>query len=75
MNECLRSTNKKNLIQSRQIRQARRNGPLRYIIPHPDDLPPPYSNYGPAEATAAQANDGQREGNGNLAIGKFRLPL
>ena len=38
----------------RQIRQARRNGPLRYIIPHPDDLPPPYSHYGPASMTLNQ---------------------
>jgi len=52
----------------RQIRQARRNGPLRFIIPHPDDLPPPYSNYGPA--TAGTTNDGQsraNRGNGNVA--------
>ena len=55
-------------IQFRQIRQARRNGPLRYIIPHPDDLPPPYSNYGPA---SAGTNDGQSrdQGNGNIATG------
>ena len=55
-------------FEFRQIRQARRNGPLRYIIPHPDDLPPPYSNYGPTVS-----NDGQREGNGGVgrvAIGK-----
>ena len=34
---------------------------MRYIIPHPDDLPPPYSNYGPTVS-----NDGQREGNGGV---------
>ena len=31
----------------RQFRRARRDGPLRYIIPHSDDQPPPYGNYGP----------------------------
>eukprot|EP00095_Tigriopus_kingsejongensis_P009463 maker-scaffold197_size267318-snap-gene-1.34 protein:Tk09463 transcript:maker-scaffold197_size267318-snap-gene-1.34-mRNA-1 annotation:"complement component c1q receptor" len=30
----------------RQFRNSRRNGPLRYIIPHRDDQPPPYSQYG-----------------------------
>jgi len=44
----------------RQIRSARRNGPLRYIIPHPDDLPPPYSNYGPAVANEGQGSEGTR---------------
>jgi len=44
----------------RQIRSARRNGPLRYIIPHPDDLPPPYSNYGPAVANGGQGSEGTR---------------
>ena len=31
----------------RQFRRARRDGPLRYIIPHADDQPPPYANYAP----------------------------
>ena len=44
----------------RQIRSARRNGPLRYIIPHPDDLPPPYSKYGPAVANGGQSSEGTR---------------
>ena len=63
----------------RQIRQARRNGPLRYIIPHPDDLPPPYTNYGPASGGAsgslggAGLADGQTEGNGNMPAGKSKL--
>ena len=34
-------------IFRRQFRRARRDGPLRYIIPHRDDQPPPYANYGP----------------------------
>ena len=29
----------------RQFRNSRRNGPLRYILPHRDDQPPPYSQY------------------------------
>ena len=51
----------------RQIRQARRNGPLRYIIPHPDDLPPPYSHYGPASMTLNQ-NDNADGHQGNVLI-------
>ena len=39
----------------RQFRNSRRNGHLRYIIPHRDDQPPPYSQYGPAAQTAALA--------------------
>lgn len=37
---------------SRQLRRARRDGPLRHIIPHSDDQPPPYSNYGPTTNAA-----------------------
>eukprot|EP00094_Tigriopus_californicus_P006407 TCALIF_06171-PA protein Name:"Protein of unknown function" AED:0.08 eAED:0.08 QI:492/1/0.83/1/0.8/0.66/6/0/387 len=51
----------------RQFRNSRRNGPLRYIIPHRDDQPPPYSQYGedpPAEeicsTRAVDAPDGAR---------------
>ena len=51
----------------RQIRQARRNGPLRYIIPHPDDLPPPYSHYGPASMTLNQ-NENADGHQGNCTI-------
>ena len=42
----------------RQFRRARRDGPLRYIIPHSDDQPPPYANYGPPPdgTNASRAN-------------------
>ena len=48
----------------RQFRRARRDGPLRYIIPHSDDQPPPYANYGPppdgtATSRANTINDGE----------------
>ena len=39
------------VFDCRQFCDSRRNGPLRFIIPHRDDLPPPYSNYGPADVT------------------------
>ncbi len=48
----------------RQFRNSRRNGPLRHIIPHRDDQPPPYSNCqisgeGGAEiATPVEEEDG-----------------
>jgi len=49
---------------ARQFRRARRDGPLRYIIPHSDDQPPPYANYGPppdgiATSRANTINDGE----------------
>ena len=47
----IRPRNLKKLIHTqktfRQFRRARRDGPLRYIIPHADDQPPPYANYAP----------------------------
>ena len=51
-------------ISSRQFRRARRDGPLRYIIPHSDGQPPPYANYGPPPegtigARSDTANDGE----------------
>lgn len=39
----------------RQFRNSRRNGHLRYIIPHRDDQPPPYSQYMPAAVAAGSA--------------------
>ena len=53
----------------RQFRRARRDGPLRYIIPHSDDQPPPYANYGPPpDGTAISRgntiNDGEMIGGG-----------
>ena len=37
------------MVYCRQFRRARRDGPLRYIIPSAEDQPPPYpANYGPA---------------------------
>ena len=57
----------------RQIRQARRNGPLRYIIPHPDDLPPPYSHYGPASMTLNQnENADGHQGNCTILFTNFK---
>lgn len=54
---------------ARQFRRARRDGPLRYIIPHSDDQPPPYANYGPPpDGTAVSRgntiNDGEMIGGG-----------
>ena len=48
---------------SRQFRRARRDGPLRYIIPHSDDQPPPYSNYAlPTNAAIGPSADVTNDG-------------
>lgn len=56
----------------RQFRHARRNGPLRFIIPHRDDLPPPYSQYGPATSELAVPVEG--DGTDDSDIGNIDNP-
>ncbi|XP_040563470.1 uncharacterized protein [Lepeophtheirus salmonis] len=49
----------------RYFRNARRNGVLRYIIPHGDDIPPPYSQYGPPVTSVVPVNSTENEGESN----------
>jgi hypothetical protein len=57
----------------RQFRRARRDGPLRHIIPHSDDQPPPYSNYAlPTDRAIVPSADATTEGivvNGGIVTG------
>ena len=49
---------------TRNFWRARRNGPLRYIIPYRDDQPPPYSQANVAGTVpAAGGNDTTDSGN------------
>ena len=57
------------MVYCRQFRRARRDGPLRYIIPSAEDQPPPYpANFGPAGEGGAGNNATAIHQNLNMTV-------